>query len=217
VKLRRGVTLKGRVVGPDGKPAAGALMFSSMNFRVSPFTWRGEPVSLRGSEFELYGCDPDQTYRVHFLDVASKLGAVAEVSPPKAGREPVTVRLAPCGTAVVSVRDFLDRPVRLGRRYCGPHLLISPGTFRLAAREEKVFAQGGLYAEDIEPRRYLRGVETEEFDDQGRITCHYLIPGATYHLWWWVDRKGGRHREFKVKPGESLKLPDIVYAEGEVP
>src|SRR5262249_20315762 len=32
VKLRRGVTVRGRVVGPDGKPAAGAVMLSQMNF-----------------------------------------------------------------------------------------------------------------------------------------------------------------------------------------
>jgi hypothetical protein len=60
--------------------------------------------------FDLPGCDPDRAVPVYFLDVENQLGAVVELSGKQAG-EPVTVRLAPCGTATVRFVDGDGRPL----------------------------------------------------------------------------------------------------------
>ena len=65
VRLRRGVTLRGRVVGPDDKPAGSFVLFSR-SYRVSGYTLCNHPDLLRcvtDSQFELPGCDPDRLTR----------------------------------------------------------------------------------------------------------------------------------------------------------
>src|SRR5262249_34941770 len=121
ITLRRGVTVKGRLVGPDDKPIASAVMFVSSHRPRFENTMR--PVLVRDGKFEVRGLDPNKTYRLLFLEhprlppamitpeslqgfpqlymkellgPANKLGMSVEVSPQKV-REELTVKLAPCG------------------------------------------------------------------------------------------------------------------------
>src|SRR6202022_81320 len=94
VKLRRGVTIKGRLVGPDGKPVAEAEMLCRVIARSNTFR-----AVVRNGRFELHGCDPQETYPVLFLDARHRLGAAVKLSAKHAAGDPVTVRLTPCGSA----------------------------------------------------------------------------------------------------------------------
>jgi RNA polymerase sigma factor (sigma-70 family) len=79
VTVRRGVTLRGKLVGPDGKPVPRAVLFGPGDL-IPPQTnvfVPGQPsggnisriIALRDGTFELPGCDPDKVYRVFFLNV----------------------------------------------------------------------------------------------------------------------------------------------------
>jgi hypothetical protein len=82
VTLQRGVTIKGKVVGPDGKPLRSVAMFCGGDLvpprTVGAVNLRGEhgvaPVPLRDGLFELRNCDPDRTYRLYFLDTPGGRG-----------------------------------------------------------------------------------------------------------------------------------------------
>jgi RNA polymerase sigma factor (sigma-70 family) len=85
VELRRAVTVKGRVVGPDGKPVLSAELSVPSELAPQP-EWRylEQPLveATRASTlmtrddgtFVLPNCDPEKTYRVFFLDAGPLSG-----------------------------------------------------------------------------------------------------------------------------------------------
>jgi RNA polymerase sigma factor (sigma-70 family) len=75
VSLRRGVTVRGKLVGPDGKPVLRAFLFGpgellaqQGDIRPVDFILRRNQgmraLLVRNGRFELAGCDPERTYRV---------------------------------------------------------------------------------------------------------------------------------------------------------
>src|SRR5262249_18794094 len=108
IALDRGVTVTGRLVGPHGKPVAQARMLWHLGSEALGYGGL-YPTVVHGGRFELPGCDPEKVYPVYFLDAKNQLGAVAEI-PGKPGDQPVTVRLAPCGSAVLRFVDGQGGP-----------------------------------------------------------------------------------------------------------
>ena len=125
VTLRPAVTIKGQLLGPDGKPPAEALMISRLRITPLSFQWRGSPFPLHNGRFELHGCDPHKSYPVFFLDPQHKLGAAVELAGKAASGEPVTVRLAPCGSATVGFVDAAGRPFKNHRPPL--QMIVTPG------------------------------------------------------------------------------------------
>jgi RNA polymerase sigma factor (sigma-70 family) len=113
IKLDPGKTVTGRVLGPDGKPLAGAL---ASGLKSSPTVfgqWEAEP--LRGAEFEAVGVDPKQPRAVALVHKERKLAGVVRVGGGEQG--PVEVRLQPWATLTGRLVDADGRPqadVRLG-------------------------------------------------------------------------------------------------------
>jgi hypothetical protein len=78
IRLRRSVTIKGQVVGTDGKPVKEAVVFlpsellpeersfGAVMIGIPPGT-RLTALKVRDGAFELPNCDPDETYRVFVL------------------------------------------------------------------------------------------------------------------------------------------------------
>jgi RNA polymerase sigma factor (sigma-70 family) len=196
VVLRRGVTLKGRLLGPDGKAVAEAEVLSRAIARDNTFRARAS-----GGRFALPGCDPKQTYPVLFLDARKRLGAMVRLSPGKADG-PVTVRLAPCGSARLRFVDAQGKPLANYRP--DVRLVLTPGPAFQESLEKAV-----LGADTLELAAPFRN-DSPRTDAQGRITFPTLIPGATYR----VDWIGGR-KEFTVKSAQDLKLDDITVLDPE--
>jgi RNA polymerase sigma factor (sigma-70 family) len=200
VTLRRGVTVRGNLVGPDGKPVARAVMLCRLNPQYTAYRPPGE-VEVRDGRFELRGCDPEQTYPVYFLDGRNKWGARVEIAGKQAGAEPVTVRLVPCGS--VELR-FLNKE---GKPVTGLHpfleIVITPGVSRLNFKEGELFADSHFLG-NIDPLNYRPDPQT---DAQGRATLPALIPGATYRL---TMNEGPGVKEFTVESGKTLTLPDVT-------
>jgi RNA polymerase sigma factor (sigma-70 family) len=227
---RRGVTLRGRVVGPDGKAVNRAVLFCGGDLLAGQqnvlgfsqlYNDLGCAVMLEGGRFELRGCDPMKTYRLFFLDNPrsdgstaafanvpfrepdGRLGAVVDVSARQAAG-PITVRLSPCGA--VEFRR-VDTRGKGEKQKLWLDLLVAPRQGHLG--EEKV-ALAWPFPSQGQPSPFAA-------DKDGRIRLRALIPGATYRLkvedeeqtdadGHWVEWG----RDFTVEAGQTRRLPDLV-------
>jgi hypothetical protein len=195
VSLRRGVTLRGRLVGPDDKPITRALLWCPTYIPVG-HVYTGYPVVVLGGRFEVPGCDPKGKVRVVCYAADGELGAAADLPTAEAERGPVTVRLQPCGSAEVRFLDGGGRP-RVGS---SPQLqlVLAPGPGGAAARRDAVIAP---MWDHVHGRT----------DAEGRVTLSPLIPGATYRL---IDSRP-LGEDFTAAAAKTLVLPDVTLRAGQ--
>jgi hypothetical protein len=232
ITLRRGVTIKGRLVGPDGKPPVRAVLF------VSGHRPRNDkilhPTEVRDGSFEVRGLDPDRKYRLLFLDhphpvrllmsaeaipsygqlwlrpllgPENKNGASVEVSP-KAVRGDLTVRLGPCGKARVRFVDPAGKPLAGYAPWL--QLVVTPGPPAYKALEDKTLA-----AEVITlTGRYGGQGDDMRTDADGWATFEGLIPGATYRVKKTrVEPRNEVLKDFTVESGKTLETTITVGRE----
>jgi hypothetical protein len=202
-KLHRGVTIRGKLLGPDDKPVADALMSCWSQHHRGGLEWgvlSSASVPLRDGAFELRGCDPEVTYPVYFLDAKNKLGATVQLSAKEVAGKEVTVRLEPCGSAVVRCLDKDGKP-RKGARP-PTYMVARPGNNRPG--DQNVFPDFDFLA-NVDTVSYSGWDPTA--DAEGRLTLPVLIPGATYGIA--IKELQSNFKELTVKPGEKLKM-DIV-------
>jgi RNA polymerase sigma factor (sigma-70 family) len=176
ITLRRGVTLEGRLVGPQDQPIEKAKMVSRLNVIPASHAWGG-PVQVRGGRFCLHGCDPSASYPVFFLDTDHEWGAAVTLSGKQAGGVPVTVRLVPCGSAKARLVNTRGQP--LGNfppdQPLLVQLIVTPG-YSFPGASGPAADAASLRA--LDRKRY----ENLRSDRDGRCTLPALIPGATYRI-----------------------------------
>jgi RNA polymerase sigma factor (sigma-70 family) len=229
VTVHRGVTVKGRLVGPDGKRVKSAVIFVAAH--RPPYEKTMSPIYVTGGRFEIPGCDPANTYRLTFLEhphavglvmgVESvkgsgqlwlrellgnkgRLGAVAHISAAEAARKPVTVRMAPCGSVRLRFRDAAGKPVAKYTPWL--QLVVTPGPTIYEALERKTLAAevvtlAGRYAEPTDPHT----------DAKGFLTYDGLIPGAIYRVK--KTRQEPRNevlKDFTAQPGKTTEVDVVV-------
>jgi RNA polymerase sigma factor (sigma-70 family) len=204
VQLRRGVTIRGRLVGPKDRPPEHALMLCWSQVPQHAPIWFAASLQLTDGRFELRGCDSEKTYTVHFLDPAHEQGATAQLSVKAAAGKLVTVRLGPCGSAEVRFVDGEGKPKASFR----------PIFYIVARRGPRDSPPGEADDED-----FVANVDRQHYpgaapavDAQGRARFPALIPGAIYRI---LNYNLRSVKDFTVKPGEKLKLPDIVSRQPE--
>ncbi len=216
--LRRGITVKGQVVGPDGRPVEDASIFSRIIPERSPSggwsIWNARGHGrVRDGRFELHGLDPDTEVPVYFLDAKHELGTTATFSGKSMAGGAATVRLEPCGTARARLVDPDGNPVRKSGRV-SIAMIVTPGPPQVP-RQVKV---GDLFANEarlstIDPTHYgTRALS----DAQGRIVFPALIPARP------TASSTSRRPATRPDPGsarsspssrrESLDLGDIRIA-----
>ncbi len=191
VRLRRGVTLIGSVVGPAPVVARSGDRATTAELqvlcRLQGFITH--PVKVRDNRFELHGLDPTETYKVFFLDSTNGCGATVQLSGKQAAGEAVTVVLAPWGSAKARFLDAQGKP--LVNFYPGLFLVLTP---KQGSLREDILQVHSPFLKD--------GPHT---DGEGRCTLSGLIPGATYRL---------GHAEIEktitTEAGKSADLGDIV-------
>jgi beta-lactamase regulating signal transducer with metallopeptidase domain len=197
LQLRRTVTIRGRLEGPDGKPLVEARMFSH---RVGAPSYNVHLLksveSIQGGRFEVRESDPGSTYRLFFLDPRKQVGAFVEVTG-KERTSGLTVKLLPCGSAMAQVVDHGGKPL------AGLHLTLSLVVTPRSSFVETLLTGGGregsaLLAGDLDTLHYGQEIRT---DSRGECVLPALIPGATYRL----SSNVSDAQEFTVKPGEVRK------------
>jgi RNA polymerase sigma factor (sigma-70 family) len=207
VRLRRGVPVKGKLVGPDGQPVRGAKMLTRL--ATSSFLMgfvEGRAVDVPDTGFELGGCDPKRPYPVVFFQEKKGWGAVVEL-PGKDAAGPLTVRLEPCGKAKVRFVNPEGQPVE--GHWPSVEVVLRPGP---AWNDQKAALQNIPAADTVNLANVLLGsYQFTNFrtDADGRVTLSNLIPGVTYRISS-LSSRDPVLREFTVRPGETAELKDVV-------
>jgi hypothetical protein len=204
VTLRRGITVRGRLLDPDGKPVAAAQVFYRGHVRYGYAAEQGPTLEASAGEFELPGLDPDRPQPVHFVDAKNQLGAVVELPPRKGGKGPVTVRLQRCGTAVFRPVDRDGKPVAGFRALVD--VIVAPGA---------TYWDGSLTGKVIADAMMMVNLDRRHWDlkpdKEGRVTLPTLIPGATLRLLGQPPGQGvvDMKRTFTVEAGRTFDLKDL--------
>jgi RNA polymerase sigma factor (sigma-70 family) len=205
VMLRRGVTVKGRVLMPDGKPAGDCVLFGR-DYLPATLDYRMDLLSIHDGRFELLGCDREKTRRVYFYDAKNQLGAAVELSG-KQANEDATVRLAPLGSVRVRYVDQQNKPLANHNLFHRPRsgliLVLSPNPSAPAPEAAQADA---MYWGNLDPKLNLEPTT----DAEGRFTIQTLIPGATYRILGFGKVGAETKKEFTVEAGQTLDLGDVV-------
>jgi RNA polymerase sigma factor (sigma-70 family) len=212
VVLRRGTTVNGRVVGPEGQPIQDAWMISRVFLEPSPAPWlywrARHHGSVKSGRFEIHGLDPNAEVPVYFLDPHHKLGATVDFSGKSAARGPVTVRLQPCGTANARLVDASGKPLATYRGSGLIAMVVTPGPYPIGQeKSETQLAADVATLSGVDPINYADGPFS---DALGRIVFPALVPGATYRRNPYRTSGTPLSDKFTVKPGETLDLGDIL-------
>jgi RNA polymerase sigma factor (sigma-70 family) len=227
VALRRGITISGRIVGPDDQLVEDVWIIGRAALQPIPVAWRGWAGSYHrpapSGRFEIHGIVPESDFPVYFFQPKRRLAALVQLTGKAAGGT-LTVRLEPCGSATARLVDARGRPLSSYRNtnLISSNLIrmiLTPGpewASRDPADATRLFMEMDSLSH-IDPINYPREPAT---DAQGRISFPALIPGATYRIsdfsTLYTDKRSIQLRkEFAVKPGESVELGDILLENPE--
>ncbi len=219
--LRRGVTVHGRVLDPDGQPVPDAWFYSRLVLKSMPTggvrSWYviddRDRCHARDGRFTLHGLDPADNAEVpvFFLEPDRKLGATIRVSARTAANGEVIVRLERCGRAMARFLGPDGKPLDRYPASDVVSMVAIPGPTRSGQAKD-----GPLFASEspafrVDPVNFGTDLET---DARGRVTFPALIPGASYRIVDLVQTAGGIEpavrREFVVGAGEALDLGDLT-------
>ena len=126
--LRRGVTLRAKVLTPDGNRAAKFTAISPSyiptGFELFQAPWNA--MECRDGELVLPGCDPEKGGSVYLYDREHSLGTTLNFTGAQATGPPITVALEPCGAATLRLVDAKGQPLQ--GKDPQIHIVLSPGT-----------------------------------------------------------------------------------------
>jgi RNA polymerase sigma factor (sigma-70 family) len=212
VELRRGITVRGRLLDPDGRPVSRARLVCRWYLPVEYCHFYQHGLEVREGRFELPGCDPETPQPAFVYDEDTTSGATVLMGGRQMSDGPVTVGLEPCGSAQARFLDGQGQPIPGYRPYLElvPPLLgpakkqpvpSHPHLAMLNNRLEGFLPWGKHYAQG--------GLATEATDATGKITLPALVPGATYRI-------SSRHdwsvtvKTFTAEAGKTLDLGDLI-------
>jgi hypothetical protein len=206
VSLRRGVTVKARVIGPDGKPVAHGSLVCRW---YVPYGYdHASPAALPVEDgyCEVPGCDPVNAEPVFIVDTINQAGAVVRLSGKAEGT--TTIELQRCGSATARFLDGNGKPLANMRPRL--EMVVTPGVSFFDYDEKD--QMDPLNADDISMGSLDGRYETLRTDAQGKVTFPTLLPGATFRIIAQSPEAGfvNVKKDFTVEPGQLLDLKDIT-------
>jgi RNA polymerase sigma factor (sigma-70 family) len=206
VALRRGVTVSGGVVAPDGKAVKSGQFFCASYLPYGDTLNPVRTLPIKDGRFELPGCDRDRAVKVFFYD--GDHGGVAELSG-KDGADPkFTVRLQPCGSATARLVDGESKPLADVALLLEIPITSGASFFDRATLERYELVADAAMTSNLDHERFGK-LKT---DAEGRVTFPALIPGAQYRIIARQLEGPGMFllpREFTARAGETIALGDI--------
>ena len=209
--LRPGVTIKGRVEGPDGQKVTDAAVITTLRVEANHPAWLGRyQVKVQDGHFELHGLAPEGSTRIHVLDAGNEWGATVDIAGRQAG-EGVMIRLQPCGRAKMRFVGPDGKPIT--KHEAQFEFVATPGPSvytRKSTQEQATLAADADFLANVDRKHYW---DDPLADAEGRFTMVSLIPGAMYRITDFSTVNSGQgaqvRKEFTVKPGETVDLGDI--------
>lgn len=168
-RVRRGVTLRGRVVGADGELVIAHL--HSLHYRQRGIEVGDHSVQIRGGPFELPGCEPGTRVPVWVYDVTKGRAAHA-ILPVDPASEP-EVRLAP--TVGAKVRFVDPNGLAVPKPSVKVALVLRPG-----ADEQESLSSGERAMVTVPAWQVHETHQDHIVRPNGDVVLPGLIPGATY-------------------------------------
>ncbi len=210
LEMKPGVTICGKVEGPDGQPAARVVVLSSSFTRIQSFYWssRRELIVVDG-KFELPGCDPTEPRTVFLLDAKTQSGATVIIRPDDAKDTPPVIRLKPCGWATVRLVDKQGKP-RASQPLNAENLILRTDLIGMEGVNNPQYGTQALrhirWGMPILDSDRHRSLQT---DENGRVTFPTLIPDAPYKLIQ-ISPSYKELMDFRVEPGMEHSLGTIT-------
>jgi beta-lactamase regulating signal transducer with metallopeptidase domain len=209
IAVRRGVTLRARVVDPRGEPVHDLVAFYPGISACLIDVWN------QGQEFpdgivKIRGADSEKTYRVWFVVPERKLGAVADMKFDPKAQEPIEVQLQP----TASVHGKIATSTGPAGRGCQVYASLVLANDRKTLTDQDLFNEdlAEFYANILGQRQMM--LMNERPKDTGEFTIDTLIPGSTFYVT--AAEPGGRSSQGPVpdlKPGEDRDLGTLVLKE----
>src|SRR5262249_45904359 len=75
VKLKKGETLRGHVLDPEGRPLEQGTLVTDFNVSNEAHRWGGNRKAIRNGRFVLHGLDPGRPYHFLVIDHKHRWGA----------------------------------------------------------------------------------------------------------------------------------------------
>ena len=167
IVVRRGVTLRGRVVGYNGEPVASGLVLSP-SYIPEGLQLKGHPLPITDGRFEVPGLDTNSSTPMIFFDRRKKEAAFAVLTA-RAGEEP-EVRLTPC----VSAR------VRIVGTGAGAARVSTEIVFRSGPDSNATFATGEVARLTVWTQRIFGADKLPIKEKPSEFLLPNLVPDATY-------------------------------------
>jgi hypothetical protein len=241
VTLRRGVTLRGRVVGPDGNPVRGAAMIVPDEFlwprgnNPQVYFYRPDVITSiavglpSGCEFELRGCDPEKTYPIYFADALRAHSQIPSLSDRGMSMQNALLGDGPGKDAKSRLGAVVELSAKKadGKPTIVQLMPCSSAEVRLVDGggkpvRKKVFVKMVVAPKEKTLAEETYFVRTLTSDTEGQLTIPGLIPGAAYRIEGFhedkilfdSDRPLERvfQKEFTVEAGKTKKLGDLVVS-----
>jgi RNA polymerase sigma factor (sigma-70 family) len=187
--LRRGIAIRGRVLGPDGRGIRAAEL--KLEEQAEPAFPRWRCVSGNKGKFHLEGLPPGLACEWVVIHPGLRLGARLPQALPPGRNDPlrVDIRLEPLGTLTGRILDPHRSPLS------GATVRIL-AVIHLLGRGERETEVGGLAA-----------------DRAGRFRFDRVLPGPRHRFRVEVTAAGHvglRSAAFEVRPGGTRVVPDLV-------
>jgi RNA polymerase sigma factor (sigma-70 family) len=204
IKLRQGVTLEARVLGPDGSPVpwvyAGCRQLQARQIDRS----NGSERFDKGL-FRMPGSDPKETYRIFFVQPELHLGAVADL---KYDAKPAEVRLQPTAAVRGKLVDPDGSPPRSYQAYA----------LLLLTKEEGNLTRRAWFDQD---RFLIYANLTQSYgqpkpNPDGSFEVEDLIPDTRFYIVGATRRLAVRV-PVTLKPGESKEVGTLTLAKEVTP